>query len=68
MEKELTIGGMSCHHCVHAVRKALSELDGVTVRDVQIGSARIEVQPDSVDDARLREVLDEEGYPLEKIT
>ena len=37
----LTIGGMTCNHCVMTVRKALAELPGVDVLDVTIGTATI---------------------------
>ena len=37
----LKIEGMSCQHCVGAVRKALEQTDGVTVDDVHIGEARV---------------------------
>jgi len=37
----LTIAGMTCDHCVMAVRKALTELIGVEVFNVEIGSASV---------------------------
>ena len=40
----ITISGMSCGHCVSAVRKALTEVTGVAVQDVQIGTAVVEVE------------------------
>ena len=40
----ITISGMSCGHCVTAVRKALTEVTGVAVQDVQIGTAVVEVE------------------------
>jgi copper chaperone CopZ len=67
MDKELTIGGMHCHHCIHAVRRALSTLENVEVLDVQIGRARVRVKDRELDEARVREALDEEGYSLEKV-
>ena len=47
MTHELTIEGMSCGHCVSAVREALTKVPGVTKADVsldatKIGHARIE--------------------------
>jgi copper chaperone CopZ len=47
MTHELTIDGMSCGHCVMAVREALSKVPGVTQADVQldpskVGHARVE--------------------------
>lgn len=40
----ITISGMSCGHCVSAVRKALTEVTGVAVQDVQVGTAVVEVE------------------------
>lgn len=65
MEKELKIAGMSCQHCVHAVKMALAGVEGVVVKDVSVGSARVEVDPARVTDEQIRAALDEEGYRLE---
>jgi len=42
--KTITISGMSCGHCVTAVTKALTAVSGVTVQNVQIGSATVELE------------------------
>ncbi len=59
---ELTIEGMSCEHCVRAVRGRLERTAGVKVDDVRVGSATIEYDPakTSVDD--LEEAIADEGY------
>jgi copper chaperone len=59
---ELTIEGMSCEHCVRAVRGRLERTPGVKVDDVHVGSATIEYDPTttSVDD--LEEAIADEGY------
>lgn len=57
-----TIEGMSCGHCVARVRKSLEALDGVTVEDVQVGSARVAYDEDRVSPERLRQVIDDAGY------
>jgi copper chaperone CopZ len=58
----LTIEGMSCEHCVRAVRGRLERTDGVKVDDVNIGSATIDFDPTktSVDD--IEEAIADEGY------
>lgn len=38
---KLEVSGMSCGHCVHAVREALAAVPGVKVEDVRIGSASV---------------------------
>ena len=49
----LSIEGMSCHHCLNAVNKALGGLGGVTIRAVRIGRAELDydgsaIQPEAV--------------------
>ena len=41
----LRIGGMSCAHCVKAVRDALGELPGVQVQRVDVGAATVQYDP-----------------------
>ena len=41
----LTIEGMTCEHCVRAVRGRLEKTDGVKVDDVQVGSATLDYDP-----------------------
>jgi len=58
----LTIEGMSCEHCLRAVRGRLERTPGVKIEDVAIGSARIEYDPAraSLDD--IEEAIADEGY------
>ncbi len=65
MVKRLSISGMHCHHCVNAVRNALSCTSGVNVLEVEIGSAMIETS-EAVDE-HLFAAIDEEGYTLDEI-
>lgn len=61
----LQIQGMSCGHCVTAVRQALAETEGVEVHEVEIGSARISYDPADVSRQQLADVLDDAGYTLQ---
>ncbi len=63
----LAIRGMSCDHCVAAVRKSLSAL-GVTVHEVTVGRAVIEANPDDVTMAQLSTAIEEAGFTLEPVT
>ena len=63
----LSIRGMSCDHCVAAVRKNLSAL-GVTVHEVTVGRAVIEANPDQVTMAQLSTAIEEAGFTLEPVT
>ena len=54
MTDRIEIKGMGCEHCVTAVRKALEGIDGVSVEDVEIGSAHVRAEGDhtkAIDDA-----------------
>ncbi len=65
MEKTvLNITGMSCAHCVNAVRKELAKLPGVHVEDVQIGSARVSYDPKLVNERALEAAIREAGYTV----
>ncbi len=39
--KDIRIEGMSCNHCVMAVKKELSRIPGLQVKDVRIGRPRL---------------------------
>lgn len=57
------IAGMTCGHCVMAVKGALNEVAGVTVKDVQVGEAIIVIgAPASVEQACA--AIEESGYKV----
>ena len=58
----LNIQGMSCGHCVASVRRALGGLDGVTVEDVKVGSARVTYDPARSGPGAIAEAVRDEGY------
>ena len=64
MEKHLQISGMSCHHCVNAVKTVLEGLDGVEVIDVKIGSANIS---SATTDETVASAIANEGYTVDSI-
>ncbi len=61
-EREFRIEGMSCQHCVLAVKKELAKVQGVEVRDVQIGSASVAYDETRTDTARLEAAIAKAGY------
>ncbi len=63
---ELKIDGMSCNHCVMAVKKELSKLENVNVEDVQIGSAKVEYDDTKVNENTLEAAIEEAGYKVIK--
>ena len=58
----LTIEGMSCAHCLHAVRGRLEKTPGVLVKSVQIGSAALDYDPSKTSVDEIEEAIADEGY------
>lgn len=59
---KLAIDGMSCHHCLNAVNKALAALPSVTITSVRIGRAELAYDPAAVDASRIIAALGDAGY------
>ena len=59
--EQLEVEGMSCQHCVRAVREALTAVSGVAKVEVEVGRARVEVSDDTRRDA-LAEAVVAAGY------
>jgi copper chaperone CopZ len=58
--------GMSCDHCVRAVRQELSSLDGVVGVDVELASGLVTVTADRLlDDPVVRDAVNEAGYEVQ---
>lgn len=60
--KTLSIAGMSCQHCVMAVKKQLTSV--ATVKEVSIGKAVVEIDPSTVSNEMLTKAIDNAGYEL----
>ncbi|MBM4176584.1 MAG: heavy-metal-associated domain-containing protein [Ignavibacteria bacterium] len=58
---ELKIDGMSCNHCVMAVKSALMNL-GITNSEVEIGKVKIEYDESSIEESQILSAIEEEGY------
>ena len=62
------VSGMTCGHCVQAVTSELSELPGVTAVEVDLvasGRSTVTLVSDGpLDEAAIREAVDEAGYEL----
>jgi copper chaperone len=63
----LSIDGMSCGHCLNAVRGALSRLPGVQVDSVTIGRASVEFDPAASSAERIAAAIADAGYPAHAI-
>jgi copper chaperone CopZ len=65
MSVTLKIDGMSCDHCVRAVRQALEDLPQVDIQSVEIGRASLRYDNDSTDVERILAAIQEAGYGAE---
>lgn len=61
-QTRIAIEGMSCGHCVAAVRQALEGVDGVEVREVTVGSATVSYDPQAVTPREIAGAVEAEGY------
>ena len=58
----LKIDGMTCGHCVAAVRKALQEMDGVEVEQVAIGTATVAYDASRTSADAIANAVTDSGY------
>ena len=61
--KKLNIEGMSCEHCVRAVKSELAKLD-INVKDVKIGSAEVEYDENKIKESDLKSAVENAGFKL----
>lgn len=61
----LSIEGMTCDHCVRAVRGRLEKTPGVQVEHVDIGSATVRLDSRRTTVADLQDAISDEGYTAE---
>jgi copper chaperone CopZ len=62
--QEFIIEGMSCGHCVMAVRKELSKVDNVKIDNVQIGKAKVEFDESKTHVSRIINAIEEAGFKV----
>ncbi|QQY79830.1 copper ion binding protein [Keratinibaculum paraultunense] len=67
MKKLIFIEGMSCNHCVTAVKNALSEIEGISHVDVELNNNRAIVEGESISDEIIKEKIEEAGYNVIEI-
>lgn len=64
METKLKVTGMTCMHCVGAVKRALEQVPGVDSAEVSLEPGQA-VVTGSADSATLVAAIKEEGYEAE---
>jgi copper chaperone len=63
-EKNYTVVGMTCDHCVLSVREEVSEVDGIEAVDVDLGSGHLHVRGEHVSDAAVTDAVADAGYEI----
>jgi copper chaperone len=61
-QQKLEVSGMSCGHCVSAVRDALGKLPGVKVDSVSVGSAVVTYDEAKATIGDLVDAISDAGY------
>ena len=63
----LTVPDISCEHCERTITNALTPVDGIRSVRVDIPEKKVQVEYDEarVSVERMKEVLQEEEYPVE---
>lgn len=66
LQTVLNVEGMSCSHCVNAVTKAVTALDGVSGVNVSLEGKTVTVDydGDQVSLESIKEAIEEEGYDV----
>ncbi len=65
-EAAFRVEGMSCQHCVMAVKKAVEGLKGVKSVKVEIGKATVKYDEGSVRPEDIERAITEAGYKVVK--
>jgi copper chaperone len=66
-ELTFTVPGMSCAHCERAVSTELLAVPGVASVDVDLETKLVVVRGEPLDEAALRDAIDEAGYTAQAV-
>ena len=67
MKKIMLVDGMSCEHCVKAVKNALGEVNGVTAVKVDLQTKKVEVEGENMVNDTLKNAVEDAGYDVLEI-
>jgi copper ion binding protein len=62
MEITYTVSGMSCGHCKAAVESEVGRVAGVDFVEADLETKLVVVRGEGLEDAALRDAIDEAGY------
>jgi copper chaperone len=64
----IDIVGMTCEHCVRAVRNRLSATPGITVKDVKVGAVDLQIDDTRATMDDIEDAISDEGYTVDSVT
>ena len=64
----IEIVGMTCDHCVRAVKNRLASTPGVSVKSVAVGTADIALDESKASMTDVEEAISDEGYTVDVVT
>jgi len=64
----IEIVGMTCDHCVRAVKNRLASTPGVSVKDVKVGTADIAIDEAKASMSDVEDAISDEGYTVDVVT
>lgn len=65
-ETKMEIEGMSCQHCVMAVKKALSGVPGILESNIQVGNAEVKYDESKIKKEDIEAKIEKAGYKVKK--
>jgi copper chaperone len=65
-ETTIKIEGMSCQHCVMAVKKAITGLKGIDQADVNIGNATVKYDESNVKKEEIEAAIEKTGFKVSR--
>lgn len=66
VEANIKIEGMSCQHCVMAVKKAIGGLNGIEQADVAIGSAIVKYDESKLKIEDINASIEKTGFRVKR--
>jgi copper chaperone len=64
----IEIVGMTCDHCVRAVKNRLSSTPRITVKDVKVGSVDLQMDDSKATMDDVEDAISDEGYTVDTVT
>ena len=64
LDRQYTVRGMTCQHCVLSVREEVADVPGVSSVDIDLQSGAMTVSGSDLDDAAIAAAVAEAGYQV----